>query len=42
MIETPRVKGVPLGTDISAASGHRLDPEEIAKVGQSYVWRLVY
>ena len=28
------MKEVLLGTDISAASGHRLDPDEIAKVGQ--------
>lgn len=42
MIETPRVKEALLGTNISAASGHRLDPDEIAKVGPSYVWRLVY
>jgi hypothetical protein len=41
MIETPRVKGM-FGADISAASGHRLDPGEIAKVGLNYVWRLVY
>jgi hypothetical protein len=33
MIETSRMKE----TDISAASGHRLDPNEIAKVGSSYI-----
>jgi len=31
MIETSRVKD----TNITAASGHRLDPGEIAKVGSS-------
>lgn len=39
MIETPRVKA--MQTDTSAASGHKLDPDEIAKVGPSHVWRLV-
>lgn len=38
MIETPRVKEM-LGT---AASGRRLDPDDIAKVGTSYVRRVVY
>ena len=40
MIETPRVKE--MRSDTSAATGHRLDPDEIAKVGPSHVWRLVY
>ena len=34
MIETPRVKEL-AGTERSAASGHKLEPDEIAKVGPS-------